>query len=360
MTHLSYGWSDDFPGADFIVMRETDSYTTFDLMGDIAFGRSFGCLDSNGPTQWSRAIIEIFRSGAWNQAIRRVTGVDTYLEAVAKWLLVPKEAAKWHGLHFSNAKQVVEKRMAEGEGDHKDLMHFLLREKEARQNLSPVEILLNMTLLISAGSETTAGTLSVWTYFVGADPEIYARVAKEVRDRFKSSDDIVWDAVGPEDLPYLIATVDETLRLVPASAVNQQRVVPPGGAMICGDLVPAGVTVGVASMTTTRLEENFHRATEFRPERWLKPGHPYYDARFANDKHGASQPFSLGPRLCPGKLLALFESRLILAHLLWQFDFEFANPAETSELWTQEGDMRHFKGHLTWSKPPLPVKLKEV
>lgn len=343
-----------------------DSYTTFDLMGDIAFGRSFGCLDSNGPTEWSCAIVEIFRSSAWNQAIRRVVGVDTYLEVVAKWLLIPREAARWHGLHFSNSKQAVEKRMAEGEGAHKDLMHFLLRENQAQEKevearqgglLSPVEILLNMTILISAGTETTAGTLSAWTYFVGADPDVYARVAKEVRGRFRSPDDIAWDAVGPEDLPYLIATVDETLRLVPASAVNQQRVVPPGGALICGDVVPEGCTVGVSPMTTTRLEENFHRATEFRPERWLKPGHPYYDARFANDRHGASQPFSLGPRLCPGKLLALFESRLTLAHLLWQFDFEFANPAATSEWWTQEDNMRHFRGYLTWSKPPLLMKL---
>lgn len=329
-------------------------------MGDIAFGRSFGCLDSNGPTEWSRAIMQIFRKGAWDQAIRRVTGVETYAEAVVKWLIVPKEAAKWHKLHLSNSIQAVEKRVAEGEGDHKDIMHFLLREKEARQNLSQVEILLNMTLLISAGSETTAGTLSMWTYFVRSDPEIYARVVKEVRDRFKSSDDIVWEVVGPENLPYLIATIDETLRLVPAASTNQQRIVPPGGAMICGDLIPEGYTVAVSSMTTTRLEENFHWATEFRPERWLKPGHPHYNDCFANDKPGASQPFMLGPRVCLGKQLALFESRLILAHLLWHFDLEFAKPEETLNLWTQEDDLRNFKGHLTWAKPPLSMKLKEV
>jgi cytochrome P450 len=41
------------------------------------------------------------------------------------------------------------------------------------------------------------------------------------------------------------------------------------------------------------------------------------------------RPFSLGPRNCVGKLLALAEARLVTAKLLWHFDIELDGPHDT-------------------------------
>lgn len=81
---------------------------------------------------------------------------------------------------------------------------------------------------------------------------------------------------------------------------------------------------------------HYHQPTSFRPERWLPdakgPSSPY-----RNDRRDALQPFSVGPRICAGQHLAWAEMRLILAKLLWEFDFSII-PDKTKN-WE---DMRHF------------------
>ncbi len=61
------------------------------------------------------------------------------------------------------------------------------------------------------------------------------------------------------------------------------------------------------------------------------------------------QPFGVGPRNCLGRNLALAEIRLILARMLWNFDFEIC---PESEKWTDQ------KIKTLWIKPPLMCKAK--
>lgn len=50
----------------------------------------------------------------------------------------------------------------------------------------------------------------------------------------------------------------------------------------------------VSPWVASRDERHFHDPTTFKPERWLDPD--------CGDNLAASQPFSFGPRACPGKL----------------------------------------------------------
>jgi cytochrome P450 len=61
------------------------------------------------------------------------------------------------------------------------------------------------------------------------------------------------------------------------------------------------------------------------------------------------QPFSVGPRNCIGRNLALAEMRLILARVLWNFDFELC---PESERWAEQKVMS------LWIKPELMCKVK--
>lgn len=57
----------------------------------------------------------------------------------------------------------------------------------------------------------------------------------------------------------------------------------------------------------------------FKPERWLKTdedGNVVYDAQ-----SGPMLAFSLGPRGCFGRRLAYLETRIVLALLVWNFEF---------------------------------------
>ena len=65
------------------------------------------------------------------------------------------------------------------------------------------------------------------------------------------------------------------------------------------------------------------------------------------------QTFSYGPRNCLGKNLAYVEMRLILAKLLWHFDWALEEQQNGRE-WTDQ------RVYMLWAKGPLMVKLTPV
>lgn len=312
-------------------------------------------MDGGESNEWARAIINIFKAATWDQAIRRVAGTGTLLHKALVKIIIPAEAAQWRTIHFSNSKAKTLARLADPDRQHPDLIKHILDSEDSRAALSPTEIILNMVLFISAGSETTANTMTGWTYFMLRHPEARARATAEVRAAFASPRDIKWETVRA--LPYLNATLEEALRLFSPAPSNQPRVVPACGAVVAGCPLPSGTTVSVAPWAAVFSARNFADPERFAPERWLDEGGA--DPRYAADRRGASQPFSTGPRGCMGKNLAYFELRLVLAHLLWHFDLEPTDSAagrECMRRWEQT-DMDTYQ---TWMKPDLWVDLKEA
>lgn len=151
----------------------------------------------------------------------------------------------------------------------------------------------NSSLLIIAGSETTATQLSGVTYFLMTNPEIMKKVTEEVRSSFKSKEDI--DFVSVNKLAYMKACLNESFRLYPPVASGLPRIVPAGGAMVCGEYIAEGQTVAVHHFALYRDERLWKDALKYEPERWLG------DPRYADDKREALQPFHIGPRNCLGQ-----------------------------------------------------------
>ncbi|KAF7194933.1 Cytochrome P450 monooxygenase [Pseudocercospora fuligena] len=335
-------------------------YLTMDIIGDWLFGKTFGCLDGGGPTEWSVAMIRAFESSTYENAIQLIFGMHTWISAVVQYLLLPREPERWRKIHFLNCIQATKQRMSDGPGQHKDVMHFLLKGEAERSGLTEREILLNMPVLVLAGSETTAGALSGLVYFLATHPKVYARLAKEIRGRFGSTESIDFTGVQPTNLPYLDACIRESLRCLPPQTNPSLRVVPPGGATICGESVHAGCTVSVSSFAMTHLDRNFTRPIEFRPERWVARDDVDWTDDFATDQLDASQPFLLGPRQCLGLHLAWFEIRITIVYIICHFDFALANVEKSREDWTAADDFRHFRGLKTWLKPKLPIVFTPV
>jgi len=333
--------------------RTKDTYLAFDVMGDLCFAEPFGCLDEASGTEWSTSVINVFVSATYTQAIRRISGVGTWLESFLTWLLVPSSAAAWRKLHLSKSKEKVLQRLTDRDRDHTDFIYHIMQHNESRQSLSETEIILNVALFISAGTDTTATALTGWTYFVCTHPEVYSRLLTEVRSAVTSHDEITWDIV--KGLQYLEATLNEALRLFPPSPASQQRVVPLGGATIDGYTVPAGTTVAVSPWSSTHSSLNFHEPDSFIPERWLDE-----DVRFKLDRLEASLPFGTGPRVCIGRNLAYMEMRLIAAHLLWNFDLslDMATYKLQNGVWGLDGRMNDMKVFHSMTKPELWVLLR--
>lgn len=201
-----------------------------------------------------------------------------------------------------------------------------------------------------SGSETTATLLSGAVSQLLNNPSALKETVDEIRGAFHSIDEI--DLFSTAKLPYMLAVLNETMRIYNPVPAQPTRESPPGGDTIDGKFVPEYTVVYVSQYVMTHLEKNFTKPNEFHPERFLlQQSDGPNESEFAKDNFAVFQPFSVGPRNCIGKNLAYAEMRLILARLLFDFDLELD---ERCRNWT-EGQ----KAFMLWEKPALWVKLTE-
>ena len=197
----------------------------------------------------------------------------------------------------------------------------------------------NVLTMLLAGEDTTANTIAWMVYLLWQHPAALARATSEVRR-------VCGAGLNTPTLAPTLAQMDQ-LDFVEACALETMRLKPvapqlPLQAMrdtVLGDVqVPAGMVVIGLLRRDAVSEQHVLRASAFEPERWLvdsdpgqagDPGDPGQRARpgsagpfsqAANPARRISMPFGAGPRICPGRYLALLEMKLALATLLGQFD----------------------------------------
>lgn len=114
-------------------------------------------------------------------------------------------------------------------------------DNRSGEGMTRGEMLNNASILVLAGSETSATTLCGMTYFLLRYPATYRRLVAEIRAAFAARDEITIVSIG--HLPYLNAVFQETLRLYPPVPTHSQRVPPQGGATVCGQWIPENVSL---------------------------------------------------------------------------------------------------------------------
>jgi cytochrome P450 len=86
---------------------------------------------------------------------------------------------------------------------------------------------------------------------------------------------------------------------------------------VLGDvLVKKGEVVFVIMRRDSVSERHVPNAATFEPERWLQGD----GSAAANPAKRISMPFGAGPRICPGRYLALLEIKMAMAALLSRFE----------------------------------------
>jgi len=209
------------------------NFTTFDIIGDLAFGEPFGSLNKGVLHPWIRMIFEGIKAGTWLRCAR-------YWPLLSKILsrFIPKELIRKRNEHQTLATEKVQRRLKQ-QTDRKDFTSYILRHNDEK-GMSVREIEVNANLLIIAGSETTATLLSGATYQLSTNPQALKKATDEVRSTFKSEDEITIDRAG--HLTYLMAVVEESFRLYPPVPTGLPRVVPAGGEVVDGKFIPGGVS----------------------------------------------------------------------------------------------------------------------
>ena len=122
-----------------------------------------------------------------------------------------------------------------------------------------------------AGNDTVSITLTAILYHLAANPSSLARLHHELDQA--TSDGTLSSTVTYKEaasLPYLAAVINEGFRIHPLFGYPVPRVVPEGGAEVCGRWWPAGTVLGTSCGVPEKNREVFgDDADSWRPERWL-------------------------------------------------------------------------------------------
>jgi cytochrome P450 len=311
------------------------NWTTFDIIGDLAFGEPFDGLAKSEYHPWVATIFEAVVSVSKITTLLRFEYVGHLLPA----LLMPKALAKKMQEHDALSCKKVEKRLTL-ETERADLIGKMVSGSKKNGNeMTKEELVANASALIIAGSETTAALLCGATYLLATNPHALAKLNEEVRSNFDSEDEI--DLISTQKLKYLQAVLDESLRYFPPAVGILPRVIAEGGDQILDRQVPGGTVLEIWQWAVNHNPAYFHKPDEFHPERWLG------DEEFKHDALSGVTPFSVGPRNCIGKNLAYSEMRLIMSRIVWNFDFTLAPGMDD---WYDR-----CQAYGVWAKPALNV-----
>lgn len=175
----------------------------------------------------------------------------------------------------------------------------------APYGLSRQELYDNARVLLGAGHETTALTLTWALWLVAQEAEIQNRIHHEVDEVLGVG--LVEDA-HLSRLSFTARTLNETLRLFPPAFVTVRQARDP--IVLAGERLPAATVLAVCIYALHRHREWWQEPDVFWPDRFSsgEPRHRY-----------AFLPFSAGPHACLGAAFAWKEAIAIFATILQHF-----------------------------------------
>ncbi|XP_010508148.2 PREDICTED: cytochrome P450 76C4-like isoform X1 [Camelina sativa] len=199
--------------------------------------------------------------------------------------------------------------------------------------------------IFSAGTDTNSGTVEWAMAELLKNPKTMAKAQAEI-DRLIGQNGVVEES-DISELPYLQAVVKETFRLHPAVPLLLPREAETD-VEILGFMVPKDAQVMVNVWAIGRDPNVWDNPSQFEPERFLGKE---IDVK---GRDYELTPFGAGRRICPGLPLAVKIVSLMLASLLYSFEWKLPNGISPEDL-----DMDETFGitlHKTIPLHAIPVK----
>ena len=189
--------------------------------------------------------------------------------------------------------------------------------------LSDSEIYGNVFTFLLAGEDTTANSMAWMMYFMAKYPEVQRQMQAE-------ADSVLMDAATVteyeqiRELRYIEAVAHETMRFKPVATFLALQALK--DVTVDHLQIPEGTPLFLLLRPKGLEDTEFAEAAEFKPERWLNY------SRQENPHHRISfLPFGAGPRLCPGRSLALHEIKMAVSMICRHFDVVRTEPEQKIE-----------------------------
>ncbi len=191
---------------------------------------------------------------------------------------------------------------------------MIIAADQPDSGLGDSQVVGNVLTMLLAGEDTTANTLAWMVHLLKLNPHTLRRLQEEVRTL--APDPMQFTMELMDSLPYLDACASETMRLKPVApfmplmALRESQI---GDVMVQrGDVVLGLLRAGSVG------ESLFANPQAFMPERWLGDA----QTPLKPEAKRAAMPFGSGPRMCPGRYLALLEMKIAMAMLLSSFEID--------------------------------------
>jgi len=319
---LSRRWRDAAAQSRAIDLQADLMRYTVDVTAGLAFGSDINTLESN------EEIIQSHLDKVFPAFFKRVMAPVRY------WHYVKLPADRRIERHLAALRSAVQGFISEARHrldcnpqlreQPRNLIEAMLAARDrAGSGLSDEDVSANVLTMLLAGEDTTANTLAWMIWLMHCSPEAARRAADEARAVLAGRTHLT-DHRHLNELEFIEACAHETMRLKPVVPINTVQAL--RDTVVEGIAVPAGSLL-ICLMRPAAVDSNrFPDPCAFRPERWLAG---VAQSAFASKR--VAMPFGAGPRICPGRYLALAEMKMVIATLFGTFEIESAKTPDGAE-----------------------------
>jgi cytochrome P450 len=309
---------------------------TVDVIAGLAFGTDINTLEGEGD------VIQQHMDKILPTLFRRTLAPFPYW----RWFKLPADRALDRHLEgFRRAVQDFIAAARERIRANPDLRHAptnLIEAMIAARDqpgiaLRDEDVAANVATMLLAGEDTTANTLAWMLHLLSRHRWALERASAEVR-RALGDDRVPSRFEQLERLEFVEACAHETMRLKPVAPLLVQQAA--RDTTLGGIAIPAGTLCIFLMRAPATDPQHFAQPLAFDPDRWLR-----------DEAVGAkriSMPFGAGPRMCPGRYLALLEMKMAMATLLGGFDLVSVASA----------DDRPVSERLSFTMTPTPLVMR--
>ncbi|RIA91638.1 cytochrome P450 [Glomus cerebriforme] len=286
--------------------------TTIEVLGKLAFGYKFGCLESEETPH----IINIYKF--------IISTVESVYRIVFPWISnLPTE----HNKKFHRAIKefdefifdIIETKRNKIKNNSEkytnngrvDLLTSMLELSEREGIHTDTKQLRDeMVIFFVAGHDTTSMSLSTSFYYLAKYPEMQEKARAEVIS-ILGNEPVIPTSDQLKEMKYINAIIKESLRMFPPASGLSFRTLEEQ-IKIGSHVIPKKTLCTVNIWQLLHDPENWENPSQYNPERFLnnKKRHPF-----------SWIPFSSGPRNCIGQNFSLMEQRVILSMMLLKYNW---------------------------------------
>jgi cytochrome P450 len=314
---------------------------TVDVTAGLAFGVDINTLESD------REVIQTHLDKVFPALHRRLLAPFPYW----RWLkLAADRKLAWHLEQLRRAVEgfiAMARQRIDAEPSLRvrpaNLIEAMIAARDTEgSGLHDADVAGNVLTMLLAGEDTTANTLAWMIYLLSRHPEAMRRARDEVHA-------VIGAQALPKQyeqlsaLPFVEACAHETMRLKPVAPI--QIIQAARDSIVAGIRIPAAHLVMLLMRPAATDEGYFPNPQAFDPARWLADEAP---GRVASSAKRVAMPFGAGPRLCPGRYLAMQEIKMAIAMLLGGFEIERVSTPDGGEP----------REHLSFTMAPTGLRMR--